>query len=57
MNLNATLWAQMVVFGILWWFTMKFVWPPITKAIDQLSPPLILGFSLFSFFNLSFFSI
>jgi len=35
MNLNATLLAQIVVFGILWWFTMKFVWPPITKALDE----------------------
>jgi F-type H+-transporting ATPase subunit b len=34
-NLNATLIAQIVVFGILWWFTMKFVWPPITKALDE----------------------
>ena len=35
MNLNATLLAQIVVFMILWWFTMKFVWPPITKALDE----------------------
>jgi len=35
MNLNATLFAQIVVFMILWWFTMKFVWPPITKALDE----------------------
>ncbi|MEY8878474.1 MAG: F0F1 ATP synthase subunit B [Leptothrix sp. (in: b-proteobacteria)] len=35
MNLNATLLAQIVVFGILWWFTMTFVWPPITKALDE----------------------
>ncbi len=35
MNLNATLLAQIVVFAILWWFTMKFVWPPITKALDE----------------------
>jgi len=34
-NLNATLFAQIVVFGILWWFTMKFVWPPITKSLDE----------------------
>jgi len=34
-NLNATLFAQIVVFGILWWFTMTFVWPPITKALDE----------------------
>jgi F-type H+-transporting ATPase subunit b len=34
-NLNATLIAQIVVFFILGWFTMKFVWPPIMKAIDE----------------------
>ena len=35
MNLNATLFAQMVVFLILAWFTMKFVWPPMVKALDE----------------------
>jgi F-type H+-transporting ATPase subunit b len=25
----------MIVFAILVWFTMKFVWPPITKALDE----------------------
>ena len=35
MNLNATLFAQLIVFGILVWFTMKFVWPPIAKALDE----------------------
>ena len=35
MNLNATLIAQLIVFGILVWFTMKFVWPPIAKALDE----------------------
>jgi len=34
-NLNATLFAQLVVFFILAWFTMKFVWPPIVKALDE----------------------
>jgi F-type H+-transporting ATPase subunit b len=34
-NLNATLFAQLVVFFILAWFTMKFVWPPIMKALDE----------------------
>jgi F-type H+-transporting ATPase subunit b len=34
-NLNATLIAQLVVFFILGWFTMKFVWPPIMKALDE----------------------
>lgn len=35
MNLNATLFAQLVVFFILAWFTMRFVWPPIMKALDE----------------------
>jgi len=34
-NLNATLIAQLVVFFILVVFTMKFVWPPIVKALDE----------------------
>lgn len=35
MNLNATLIAQLVVFLVFVLFTMKFVWPPITKALDE----------------------
>ena len=35
MNINATLFAQLVVFFILGWFTMKFVWPPIVRALDE----------------------
>ena len=35
MNINATLFLQAIVFMILVWFTMKFVWPPITKALDE----------------------
>ena len=35
MNNNATLFLQAIVFAILVWFTMKFVWPPITKALDE----------------------
>jgi F-type H+-transporting ATPase subunit b len=34
-NLNATLIAQFVVFFILATFTMKFVWPPLMKALDE----------------------
>jgi len=34
-NLNATLFAQMVVFFILWWVVAKFVWPPLIKALDE----------------------
>ena len=35
MNLNATLIAQLIVFFILVWFTMKYVWPPIAKELDE----------------------
>ena len=35
MNLNATLFAQFVVFFILALFTMKFVWPPLMNALDE----------------------
>lgn len=35
MNLNATLIIQSLVFLILGWVTMKFVWPPLMKALDE----------------------
>lgn len=35
MNLTATLLAQLVVFFILAWFTMRFIWPPLRKALDE----------------------
>lgn len=35
MNLNATLFAQFIVFFILAAFTMKFVWPPLMNALDE----------------------
>lgn len=35
MNLNATLIAQTFVFFGLALFTMKFVWPPLMKALDE----------------------
>jgi len=36
-NINATLLVQIVVFAALWWFTARFVWPPITTALDERS--------------------
>ena len=35
MNINAPLFAQMIVFAILIWVTMKFIWPPLMKAMDD----------------------
>jgi ATP synthase, F0 subunit b len=34
-NLNATLFAQFVVFILLAIFTAKVVWPPLMKALDE----------------------
>jgi len=34
-SINATFFAQLTVFFILVLFTMKFVWPPIAKALDE----------------------
>jgi F-type H+-transporting ATPase subunit b len=44
-SLNATLWAQTAVFFILAWFTMKFVWPPIVKALDERAQKIADGLS------------
>ena len=35
MNLNSTLFVQLVVFLVLGWVTMKFIWPPLIKALDD----------------------
>lgn len=35
MNINATLLVQIAVFAALWWFTARYVWPPITSALDE----------------------
>ena len=35
MSINATFFAQLTVFFALVLFTMKFVWPPIAKALDE----------------------
>ena len=35
MNFNATLLGQMITFGLLVWFTMKYVWPPVIKAMRE----------------------
>ena len=35
MDLNLTLIGQMITFAIFIWFTMKFIWPPILKAMKE----------------------
>jgi len=34
-NINATLFLQAIVFAILVWFTMRYIWPPVMKALDE----------------------
>jgi F-type H+-transporting ATPase subunit b len=34
MNINLTLFAQALVFAGFIWFTIKFVWPPLLRAIE-----------------------
>lgn len=34
MNLNLTLFGEMLTFIVFVWFTMRFVWPPLTKALE-----------------------
>ena len=45
MSINATLIVQMIVFAILVWFTMRFVWPPITAALDERAKKIAEGLS------------
>jgi len=35
MDLNLTLVGQMITFIILVWVTMKYVWPPLMKVMDE----------------------
>jgi F-type H+-transporting ATPase subunit b len=42
-NINATLFVQIAVFLALWWFTAKYVWPPIVKALDERSKKIADG--------------
>ena len=35
MNINATLIGQTIAFVLFVWFCMKFVWPPIMKALEE----------------------
>ena len=35
MNINATLFGQAIWFGLFIWITMKFVWPPLRKAMQD----------------------
>lgn len=35
MNINLTLIGQTIAFALFVWFCMKFIWPPIMKALEE----------------------
>jgi len=35
MNINLTLLMQAVAFGVFIWFTARFIWPPLMRAIEN----------------------
>lgn len=35
MEINITLFGQLITFAFFVWFTMKFVWPPLLKAMKE----------------------
>ncbi len=35
MNINLTLLGQAISFAVFVWFCMKYVWPPVTKALED----------------------
>jgi F-type H+-transporting ATPase subunit b len=43
MEINATLVGQLITFLLLVWFTMKYVWPPITKAMHEREKKIAAG--------------
>ena len=45
MSITFTFIIQVIVFLILAWFTMKFVWPPITVALDERAKKIREGLS------------
>lgn len=45
MDINLTLVVQMLVFAAFVWFTMKFVWPPLAKALEERQDKIADGLS------------
>ncbi len=34
MNINLTIIGQLLAFSVFVWFTMRFVWPPLSDALE-----------------------
>ncbi|BBB23345.1 F0F1-type ATP synthase subunit B [Abyssogena phaseoliformis symbiont OG214] len=35
MNINLTMFGQLIMFAMFTWFCMKFIWPPIVMAMEE----------------------
>lgn len=46
MDINATLLGQLLTFVLLVWFTMKYVWPPILKAMNDREKKIASGLEM-----------
>jgi F-type H+-transporting ATPase subunit b len=44
-NINATLLGQAIWFAIFIWITMKYIWPPMKRAMDQRQRQIAEGLS------------
>lgn len=45
MEINMTLVVQMLVFAAFVWFTMRFVWPPLARAMEERQEKIADGLS------------
>jgi F-type H+-transporting ATPase subunit b len=45
MSINATLFGQVIWFALFVWFCMKFVWPPLTNALEERKQKIAEGLS------------
>jgi len=44
-NINASLFIQWIPFAVLVFVTMRFIWPPITQALDERAAKIREGLS------------
>lgn len=43
MDINVTLFGEMLTFAVLVWVTMKYIWPPLIKAIEERQQKIAAG--------------
>lgn len=43
MDINATIIGQFITFGVMVWFTMRKIWPPLIKALDDRQKKIAAG--------------